>query len=69
MAKAMTLRLDDERAAVLEMVAQADDQSVAEAIRSAIDAHIEERRADGEFQERLRRVMKTHERTLGRLAK
>jgi predicted transcriptional regulator len=69
MAKAMTLRLDDERAALLEMVARADDQSVAEAVRSAIDAHIEERRGDSEFQERLRTIMKTHERTLERLAK
>lgn len=69
MGKAMTLRLDEERAAVLEMVARADDQSVTEAVRSAIDAHIEERRADKEFQERLARITKTHQATLERLAK
>lgn len=55
MAKTMTLRLDDERAATLELVARADDQSVTEAVRAAIDAHIEERRRDTDFIERLRR--------------
>jgi hypothetical protein len=51
----MTLRLDDERAATLELVARADDQSVTEAVRVAIDAHIEERRRDKDFKERLQR--------------
>jgi hypothetical protein len=55
MAKTMTLRLDDERAATLELVARADDQSVTEAVRVAIDAHIEERRRDQDFKERLQR--------------
>ena len=55
MAKTMTLRLDDERAATLELVARADDQTVTEAVRTAIDAHIEERRGDNDFKERLRR--------------
>lgn len=55
MAKSMTLRLDDETAAMLELVARADDQTVTEAVRAAIDAHIEERRRDTEFKERLRR--------------
>jgi hypothetical protein len=55
MAKTMTLRLDDERAATLELVARADDQSVTEAVRVAIDAHIEERRRDKDFKERLQR--------------
>jgi hypothetical protein len=55
MAKTMTLRLDDERAATLELVVRADDQSVTEAVRVAIEAHIEERRRDKDFKERLRR--------------
>jgi hypothetical protein len=55
MAKSMTLRLDDERAAMLELIARADDQTVTEAVRTAIDAHIEERRKDDQFRERLRR--------------
>lgn len=55
MAKTMTLRLDEERAATLELVARADDQTLTEAVRVAIDAHIEERRHDKDFKERLRR--------------
>jgi predicted transcriptional regulator len=55
MAKNMTLRLDDERAAMLEMVARAEEQSVTDAVRAAIDAHIEARRNDSQFMERLRR--------------
>lgn len=55
MAKIMTLRLEDEQAATLELIARADDQSVTEAVRAAIDAHIEERRRDKDFRERLRR--------------
>lgn len=54
MAKTMTLRLDDERAALLELVARADDTSLTEAVRDAIDRHIEERRKDEDFKERLR---------------
>jgi predicted DNA-binding protein len=55
MAKTMTLRLTDEQAATLDLVARADDQTVTEAVRTAIDAHIEERRRANDFQERLRR--------------
>ena len=68
MSKAMTLRLDDERAALLEMVARAEDQSVADAIRSAIDEHIERRRGDKDFQARLRRLMEEDRAILERLA-
>jgi hypothetical protein len=51
----MTLRLTDEQAATLDLVARADDQTVTEAVRTAIDAHIEGRRRDKDFKERLRR--------------
>jgi hypothetical protein len=54
MAKTMTLRLDDERAAMLELVARVDDKSLTDAVRTAIDAHIEERRRDEAFMKRLR---------------
>jgi hypothetical protein len=53
--KTMTLRLDEERAAMLELVARADDQNLTEAVRAAIDEHIEKRRADKDFMARLRR--------------
>jgi len=55
MPKTMTLRLTDEQAATLDLVARADDQTVTEAVRTAIDAHIEGRRRDKDFKERLRR--------------
>jgi hypothetical protein len=55
MPRTMTLRLTDEQAATLDLVARADDQTVTEAVRTAIDAHIEERRRDNSFKERLRR--------------
>jgi hypothetical protein len=55
MAKTMTLRLTDEQAATLELVARADGQTLTEAVRVAIDAHIAERRGDRDFMERLRR--------------
>lgn len=55
MPKTMTLRLTDEQAATLDLVARADDQTLTEAVRIAIDAHIAERRRDKDFIERLRR--------------
>jgi predicted transcriptional regulator len=55
MPRTMTLRLTDEQAATLDLVARADDQTVTEAVRTAIDAHIEGRRRDKGFKERLRR--------------
>lgn len=69
MAKAMTLRLGDEQAAILEMVARTDEHSVSDVVRKAIDRHIEERRADKEFQNRLRRIMEEDKAILERLAR
>jgi predicted transcriptional regulator len=67
--KNMTLRLDDERAAMLEMVARAEDKTMTEAVRDAIDAHIEARRNDAEFMERLRRRHEQERELYERLAK
>jgi hypothetical protein len=69
MAKTMTLRLDDERAAMLELVARADDKSLTEAVRDAIDRHIEERRKDEQFMERLRQRHETERALYERLAR
>jgi hypothetical protein len=69
MAKTMTLRLDDERAALLELVARADDKSLTEAVRDAIDRHIEDRRKDEQFMERLRRRHETERALYERLAR
>jgi predicted transcriptional regulator len=69
MAKTMTLRLSDEQAADLEAMARVDDMPVSEAVRVAIDERIKARRADKEFQTRLRRHIEENQRALERLAK
>jgi hypothetical protein len=68
MQKAMTLRLIEAKAKELETVARIDGMSVSEAVRSAIDAHIEARRQDHAFQERLQRALAEERETLERLA-
>ena len=69
MAKTMTLRLDDERAALLELVARAEDKSLTDTVRDAIDRHIEERRNDKEFRERLRQRHEAERTLYERLAR
>jgi len=69
MAKTMTLRLDDERAAMLELVARADEKSLTDTVRDAIDRHIEERRKDEEFKDRLRHRHETERALYERLAR
>ena len=66
--KAMTLRLPVEQAEALELIAEVDGVSMSEAVRDAIESHIETRRADDAFQKRLAAVMKRHQRILDRLA-
>jgi hypothetical protein len=66
--KAMTLRLPAEQAEELEFIAEVDGVSVSEAVRDAIESHIESRRADDGFQERLAASMQRHKRILDRLA-
>ncbi|MEA2360695.1 MAG: hypothetical protein QOI62_3955 [Solirubrobacteraceae bacterium] len=69
MPKTMTLRLDDAQAATLELIARADDQPMTEAVREAIDKHIEERRADAAFQERLTKLLDEDRKIFERLAR
>lgn len=66
--KAMTLRLSRETARELEATAQVDGVSVAEAVRTAIDAHIQSRREDEGFRARLRRSLEENKELLERLA-
>ncbi len=66
--KAMTLRLPADQAEALEVVAEVDGVSVSEAVRDAIENHIESRRADDGFQERLVASMARYRRILERLA-
>jgi len=66
--KAMSLRLDEEQATQLEAIARAEETKVSKVIREAIDNHIAERRADKEFQARLRKRLEEDREVLERLA-
>jgi predicted transcriptional regulator len=66
--KSMTLRLPADQAAELERVAEVDQMPVSEAVRDAISRHIEVRRQDGEFRERLERMLRENQEILERLA-
>ncbi|MDX1657584.1 MAG: ribbon-helix-helix protein, CopG family [Nitriliruptorales bacterium] len=68
MTKGFTVRLDDEQAEELEAVAKVDGVSVAEEIRQAISARIDERRNDAEFRKRLKQSIEDNKRILERLA-
>jgi predicted transcriptional regulator len=69
MSKAFTMRLPEEKAAELEAVARADGVPVSEAVREAIDSHIEARRKDKKFQARLTNLIEENKRVLDRLAR
>jgi post-segregation antitoxin (ccd killing protein) len=56
-------------AAELAAVARADGIPISEAVRQAIEKHIAERRADEQFQERLKRLLEEEQRVLKRLSK
>lgn len=66
--KVTTLRLPDFMAAEIAAVAQTDDMSVSEAVREAIEKHIETRRADKDFQQRLKKRLEEDQEVLKRLA-
>lgn len=66
--KVTTLRLPDYMAAELSAVARADEIPVSEAVREAIEKHIAERRADTDFQERVKRILEEDQEILKRLA-
>jgi hypothetical protein len=67
--KAMTLRLSSETARELETVARIDGVSVSDAVRRAIDAHIDARREDRAFRDRLEKSIEEHRDILERLSK
>lgn len=69
MTKAFTMRLPEEKAAELEAVARADGVPVSEAVRDAIDHHIDARRKDKDFQGRLSKLIEDNQRVLDRLAR
>jgi len=55
-------------AAELAAVARADNMPVSEAVRAAIEKHIAERRADKDFQKRLKQLLEEDQEVLKRLA-
>lgn len=66
--KILTVRLPAEQAEELEAVAQANGVPMAEEVRAAIAAHIEARRNDQAFRERLRVSIERNKRILKKLA-
>ena len=67
--KALTLRLPVDQAEALEAIAGVDEISINEEIRRAIATHIEARRQDKEFRERLRASLDRNREILERLAR
>lgn len=61
--------MPDEQAKALDALAMAEETSVSEVIREAIAERIEERRADEDFQDRLRRAVERNQQALDLLAK
>lgn len=64
----MSLRLSEEQAAELSAVARTDGVPISEAVREAIERHIAERKADPDFQKRLKQRLEDDQKTLERLA-
>jgi predicted DNA-binding protein len=67
--KAMSLRLPEEKAADLAAIARTDEMPVSEVVREAIDNHIAAKRADKDFQKRLKQRLEEDRAVLERLAK
>jgi predicted DNA-binding protein len=65
--KATSLRLPELMAAEIAAVARADDMPMSEAVREAIEKHIAERRADKDFQKRLKQLLEEDQAVLKRL--
>lgn len=66
--RAMSLRLPEPMAAELAAVARTDEMPISQAVREAIEKHIAERRADEDFQQRLKRRLEEDREILHRLA-
>lgn len=67
--KSFTLRLPAPLADELATVAEVDSVPVQQAVRDAVAEHIEARRKDKAFQERLRASAERHREILKRLAR
>ena len=67
--RATSLRLTEQMAAELSTVARADGMPVSEVVREAIEKHIAERRADKDFQKRLKKLLEEDQKVFKNLAK
>lgn len=65
--KMLTVRLPEEQGQELEAVAQVNGVPVAAEVRAAIAAHIEARRKDAAFRERLRASIERNRKILEKL--
>lgn len=68
MAKTMSLRLDSEKAAEIEAIARTEGVSISDAVRDAIDSHIEMRKNDKDFQSKLKQLIEEERGVFERLA-
>jgi len=68
MRKAMTLRLNEDEAEQLAALAKAEGVPISDVVRTAIAEHVDRRRRDPDFRERLKAAMERHKRILERLA-
>jgi predicted transcriptional regulator len=67
--KVLSIRLDEEVAADLAAVARTDEMPVSKAVREAIEKHIAARRADKDFQKRLKLRLEENQELLERFTK
>jgi hypothetical protein len=65
--RAMSLRLPEDKAVELAAIARTDEMPISEVVREAIDNHIAARRADKDFQQRLKRRLEEDREVLERL--
>jgi predicted transcriptional regulator len=65
--KNVLLRLDPALAEQLQAIAEVEGRPVSEVAREAIRALVAQRRADGEFQQKLQATARAHQRVLRRL--
>jgi predicted transcriptional regulator len=64
--KNMTVRLDDDLAHRVEVIAKVHDISIAEAIRAAIEGYVAEQLATDTFRTKLRAIVAADQRLLER---
>jgi hypothetical protein len=65
MPKNLTVRLDDQLAAVAEALARAEGKSLNETIKLALNEAVDRRRRDPEFKKRVRQIIEQDRRPRG----